>query len=440
MFRTTLTVFAVFGAVLTTQVVAGISQPAKSRDVASIYYTFSKGMKGGVAVARIDGNTGKILEQKILIESVLFSHPHKIKVSECGNYVLATSQHEGINNLALTNLKTNTTRFLSVPRKPDDIGTWGSKFVIGAEDQMCYILDAPSAKITRRWNGKHLIYPEGRRIEYVTTTKDGTAWTSWQKDSASGRRKGSRLIAIDIASGRTISDIHMPRCFPQLHLADPKEQGPNPEIIIPSSKTNTMLLSMDLYGGIALADLDALREGRWQNLTYLSTSPNSKWGIAFPDRALIYPTKNNDFAFVANAGREGGVCWVDMRNRQIVQTLQTPPGLEAPASVANGRFLVCPALGKTKYRVFGELMEKRQPLAQLYVFEVSADENPRLNLRTLPLPTKAYRAAPVSPDKNDLVLLTAGDKSATELITLHASNAKIADRTSSVGRIKRIAY
>jgi hypothetical protein len=438
--NTTLSLALVLSSITPLHLSAGPNLTHREENKNSIYYTFSSGMKGGVTEAVIDTNTGKILQQNTLIESPLFCKPHKIKLSECRNYLLATSQHEGLYNLALVDLRTNKARLLSVPRKPDDIAAWGDKFIIGADEQMCYILNATTGKITRRWNGKHNLYPEGRRIEYVTTTSDGTAWTSWQKDSPSGRRKGSRIVAIDIASGRTISDMHLPRALPHLHLADFKEQGPNPEIIIPSPKTNTMLLSMDLYGGIALADLNAMREGRWQNLTYHNASQIGKWGTAFPDRAILYPVKNNDFALIANAGKEGGINWVDMRKRQIVQTLQTPPGLETPVIVANGRHLVAPALGKTKYRFFGDLQETRHPLSELYVFDVTPGENPRLSLRTIPLPTKAYRAAPVAPHKNDLVLLVAGNKGARELITLRSTTGTIIDRAQSVGKIERITY
>ena len=431
---------SVISFVLGANAATGPISTSQAVDTAAMYYTYSQGARGGIAETVVDAHSGKILSQNVLLESFFFKNPHKIKRSDCGNYLLATSQHQGVSNLALVDLRTKQGRLLSVPRTPDDISVFGSKFIIGADDQMCYVLDAETCKITKRWNGKHTLYPEGRRIEYISTTPDGIAWTSWQKDSSSGRRKGSRIVAIDIATGRTISDLHMPRIFPQLHLADLKEQGPNPEIILPSPKTNTMLLSMDLYSGIAFCDLDAMRQGRWKNLTYHCLSTDGSWGTAFPDRALLYSTENNDYVFIANAGKQGGASWIDLRNRQIVQTFSTPPGLETPAVVANGRLLVSPVAGKTKYRFFGEFLEKREPLSQLYVFSVSQGENPRLQMRILSLPTAAYRAAPVSPTKNDLVLLTAGEKTAKELIAIRADTGKIEDRVPAVGVIHRITY
>ncbi len=416
--------------------------PTNAQDgMSRIYYTYKKGMGGGVAAVVVHPNTGKIIRQEVLGESPLFVNPHKIKVSECGNYLLATSQHEAVNNIFLADLRNKTHKFLSVPRNPDDIGTHGCLFFVGAEEQSAYTICGEKQKTIVHWNGKHQLYPEGRRIEYVSTTPDGAAWTSWQKDSGSGRRKGSRVVVIDIASGRTIADLHIPRAMPHLNLADMKEQGPNPEIIYPSVKTNTLLLSMDLYGGIAMADLDAAQKGRWQNLTYHNTDPTKKWGTAFPDRGILYPTKNNDFALIANAGKNGGAVWIDLRRRQIVQTLNTPAGLEAPVIVANGRFLAAPVPGKSKSRFFGELMEGRKPQSVLYTFEVINQQGePRLRTFTHDLPTRAYRAAPVNAKANDIVLLTAGNKNANELITVRASTGSVLDRVSAVGNIKRIAY
>ncbi len=196
----------------------------------AVYYTFKGGKGGGVAVANVDRSSGRILSQEVLAESPSFLRPHKLKVSESGRYLLATSPHAARHNLLLVDLAHQTHQFLSVDRMPDDLAAWEDCFVVGAEEQMCYIVDAESGKVAQRWNGKHELRSDGRRIEYVATTSDGTAWTSWQKDSGSGTRKGSRVVTINIASGETIADLQMPRAMPQLHLADAKERGPNPEI------------------------------------------------------------------------------------------------------------------------------------------------------------------------------------------------------------------
>ncbi|HRQ87788.1 MAG TPA: hypothetical protein PLA50_03260 [Bacteroidia bacterium] len=401
------------------------------------YYTFKGENGGGVAAIWVDKKTGRITTQEVLAESLSFLRPHKIKVSESGSYLLATSPHAARHNLLLVDLVNHTHQFLSVDRMPDDLAAWQDSFVVGAEAQMCYIVDAVSGKVARRWNGKHQLRPDGRRIEYVATTSDGTAWTSWQKDSGSGTREGSRVVTIDIASGKTLADLRMPRAMPQLHLADAKEQGPNPEIIIPSTRTNTLLLSMDLYGGIAMADLDAAREGSWRGLTYHSVAPDQSWGTAFPDRALVYPSGSKDYVFIANAGIDGGVSWVDLKERRIVQTLSSPPGLSAPVSVAAGRYLVAPVPGKLKSRSFGALREGRQPLAELCVFEVGGRSSaPVLSMRSVPLPVAAQLAAPVSSETSDIVLLSAG----SEFLVVRAATGEVVDRQDALGRIARLAF
>jgi len=282
---------------------------------------------------------------------------------------------------------------------------------------------------------------EHRVARGVATTPDGVAWTSWQKDNPGGTREGSRVVTIDILSGRTLGDLRMPRALPQLHLPDRKERGPSPEIIIPSTRTNTLLLSMDLYGGIAMADLDAAKDGAWRELSYHSASPNGGWGTAFPDRAALYPSGSKDFVFVANAGEGGGVLWIDLAERRIAQTLPSPPGLSAPAIVGGGRYLVSATSGKTKFVKWNELWETRRPEAALHVFEVSGGggSSPSLSAKQVSIPVAAQHVAPVSTGGSDLVAVTATTGDGSEILVVKASSGALVERQAALGRIHRIA-
>jgi len=408
-----------------------------------IYYSFKDANEikgGGVAVAWVNQTSGQMVAQELIAQHRFFWKPHKLKISTSGRYLLATSQHVGPNNLLLADLNAGTHQFLTVDRMPDDVAAWEDMFVIGADEQMCYIVDAAQGKVAHRWNGKHQLRPDGRRIEYVATTADGTAWSSWQKDSASGNGKGSRVVTIDILSGKTIADLQMPRALPNLNLADRKERGPNPEIIIPSTKSNTLLLSMDLYGGVALADLDAAREGAWKNLTYHPVAVDGSWGTAFPDRATVYAAGDREFVLIANAGVAGGVTWVDLAARAVVQTLETPPGISAPVKLAGGRYLAAPVLGKAKERSFGELREGRQSLAELYVFEISGSAaSARISARSVALPYEAELAAPISAS-SDLVFLTANEGDQGRFLVVRAGSGAVTDQQVALGKISRIAF
>jgi DNA-binding beta-propeller fold protein YncE len=406
-----------------------------------IYYTYLAPEGGGIAAVSVHPQTGKIIGQQSLGQDACFSEPYKIAVSPDGRYVAATSHHQLLHNVMLVDLQTKTHQLLSTTETPDAVEPYGSGFFIGADSGRHYFIDAPSAQVTRRWNGEQHLYPTGRRIEYVSIQPDtGLAWTSWQKDSPSSLRKGSRVVVFDINQWKHVADLPMPRALPHLHLADFKEQGPNPEIIIPSPKTNTLLLSMDLYGGVAMADLDAAARGEWRKLSYHTTAPDETWGTAFPDRALRYPTPNNEFVLIANAGKTGGVAWVDLNGRRVVQTLETPPGLEAPVAVNQGKLIVAAALGKTKFRQFGALKESRHPTQELFLFTPSGPaDHPRLSLKRIALPTFAYRVAAVAPQANDIVLLTAGDTGPKEIMTVRASTGQVIDRQPALGTIRRIA-
>lgn len=419
---------------------AGADEAPSARSSAerSVFCTFKGPAGGGVVEYRIDKASGRIVDESVIAQDRAFFRPHKLALTEDGRYLLATSQHAALKNLLLADLASGESRFLSVDRKPDDLDAWSDRFVIGADSHMCYIVDAGAGKVAHSWFGRHQTSPAGRRIEYVRTTPDGTAWTSWQKDSPGGRLKGSRVVAIDAATGKTLADLRMPRSMDHLNLADRKERGPNPEIILPSPRTNTLLLSMDLYGGVAMADLDAAREGRWQSLSYHSVAPDSTWGGAFPDRAVLVESGGKDFALVANAGLAGGVSWIDLAERRILQRIEAPPGIAAPVAVAGGRIIAGPIPGKAKRRSFGELRETRLPSAELAVFEVSGPASaPRLNLRTVALPAPASAIAAVDPDSKDLVFLVATD----EVLVAKASSGDIVDRRPLDGgrQIQRIA-
>ncbi|GAB4245482.1 MAG: hypothetical protein OHK005_10830 [Candidatus Methylacidiphilales bacterium] len=416
------------------------TRSVSSHQPTSVYYTYSDGTVGGVAAVTIDPLTGKFLDQRSLAADPCFQNPHKLDVTDDGRFLAASSQHEYLGNLYLIDLQSGTARLLNVTKMPDAVEAYQDGFMIGADDAHHYFLDASSQKITRSWNGRAHTYPPGRRIEYITITpENGLAWTSWQKDSPSSRNKGSRVILFDLNAWKAIADLPLPRALPHLHLADFKEQGPNPEIIIPSKKTNTLLLSMDLYGGIAMADLDAAQAGDWKDLSYQTTAPDQTWGTAFPDRASRFPTPNGEFVFVANAGKTGGVAWVDLAERTIVQRIEAPPGLESPVLVDRGKLFVAAALGKTKTRSFGALQEIRNPTPELFTFRIHGNTNqPRLSLKRIPLPTFAYRSAAVAPQKNDIVFLTAGELDATEIMTVHASTGKVIDRRPALGEIERI--
>ncbi len=402
-----------------------------------IFYTYHNQKVGGIGAVTIDRHTGKILSQQSIAASGDFCAPHKLAVSECGRYVGASSQHEFCSNFFLVDLQQKEATLLDLVKKPDAVEAYGSKFVVGADIGVHYMVDGPSASLDKSWNGRQALHPSGRRIEYISVAShDNMAWTSWQKDSGSGRHKGSRVVAFDLASWTPVADVKMPRARPDLHLASFSEQGPSPEIIIPSYRTNTLLLSMDLYGGIAMADLDAVKRGAWRNLSYHTTALDESWGTGFPDRASVMTIGNKDYVLVTNAAR--GAVWVDLKARQVLQRIDVPPGLETPAILPASGMFVAAALGKLKYRSFGDLRETRAPTPELFVFQVEG-RTPTLALKRHQLPVQAYRALPVAPDSNDLVFLTVGEGHAKEVMVVRASTGEVIDRQPALGRIYRIA-
>ena len=61
---------------------------------------------------------------------------------------------------------------------------------------------------------------------------------------------------------KRLADVRLPRTHPELHIeGNLKEQGPSPEIVLVSEQTNTLLVTLDLYGAVAMMDWSPMQAG-----------------------------------------------------------------------------------------------------------------------------------------------------------------------------------
>ncbi len=409
----------------------------------SSYFTFSGSGGGGIGKIRIDSDSGAIIEQSVVAQERAFRRPHKIAITADGRFVAAVSDHDGGCNLILYDVDNEAYTVHSLNRRPDAIEAWREYFVIGADQGIQYLFDTRTKSVVKRWNVRTKLNPPGRKLEYIIVNDpQPNAWMSMQKDSGSGRYKGNRILYFNLEDWQLVADLQLPRILDDLHLASLREQGPSPEICIPIPSANTLVISLDRYGAVAMADLDAAEQGIWRNLSYQTTAPDESWGTAFPDRASTFTRNGRTYVLMANAAEEGGAVLIDPEKRAITQRIEVPSGLEIPVFLPTTGMLVAVDAGKVKYVRNDELFNKRFPQPKLFRFHIQNSPTTQLGVDAIELPFPAFRAFAVNSSSNDLVLIStstdnAPDANARAWIVISAATGNTVDSIDAPGRIFR---
>jgi len=398
----------------------------------AFFYTFKNAEGGGIAEVVVNPE-GRITTHRILLQDKRFKYPHKIAVSPDRRFIAATADQQNLSNLALIDRLTGEASLHNLLRTPDAIEPWRGGFVIGANDGVIYLFQ-PETRKTYRYNLRQNTYPPARKAEYILIDGDH-AWITIQKDSRTQKTKGSRVIYFDLANWRLVKDLMMARDRPDLELNSLRERGPSPEIVLASHQANTLLLSMDRYGGVTLADLDAAREGGWINRSNHSTAPDGSFGTAFPDRWVQFTHRGRDYALIVNAGLSGGAALIDMARREVIQRIEIPPGLENPVWLPKAGLLAAGVPGKVKRNFWNTLEETREPVQGLYTLRTrDTSGGLRLELKQYPIPQVLSRGAAISHDKS-FVLFPAKD----QILVVDATSGKVVSQENAQGQIFRMA-
>lgn len=397
---------------------------------ADLYYSFIDGTAGGVAKLVVDDRDGRVIEHVVLFRDEQCSTPYKLAVSESGQRVIVTNVVNEVGNIIVVDQSISPpgVKRLDLNAEPDEVRTFGERAIVGGDKGVVCVLDLAEGKVLSRWDARRALEPSGHRVEDIlilSADRDGSARVlmTFQKDSSSGKHKGNRLVVADICKAGTLTvahDLQLLRNRPELHYDAARnlaEQGPGPEVALASPATNTIFLSLDLYGAIALADLDAVLQGRWQNYVTLPAAVDESWGNSFPDRVVKFTVSDREFVLVANAGWEGGAALVDLSRRAIIARTPVRHGLDTLTHVqVLGKVVGTPS-GKLKRRGETERDKTWQPGSELYVFEVggsgSSDVDAmaaQFSVRAIPMGTRAFRCHAVDPTRNGLLLIAAGER------------------------------
>ncbi len=323
---------------------------------------------------------------------------------------------------------------------PDDLEVVGQLAIVTGENDVLAAVDLKTRKTTD-WDVDETFTPPANDPEDVYITRDQrNAVISFQKDSEKGKKMGNRLAVYQLPQMELLADLQLERTRPELHIkGNLTEQGPGPEVIYVSDRTNTLLVTFDLYGVVGLADWSRARQGLPLEWRLLSTSPKDTWGTAFPDRGCPLTLGSNEYFLVCNAGAEGGAALVSLSQQKIVWRRETPPGLEAPVFFPplKRAFSVCS--GKTKRRTEQKVEKTFAPQQSLYVFDFSSPAAVQTGpVETIPLGVYTFQIAAVSQQPPQLLLATGPTAAgADRLLTYDPVSRKVLDDQPAVGKIGR---
>jgi hypothetical protein len=297
--------------------------------------------------------------------AVLFRHPAfqtaaKLRVSTDSRHATLNAETEAAPNFAIIPLASTATtpaapRLLTLDFTPEEHRLTADRAYVGGTDGHLAALDLSTGAITHRWNSRKQLTPAGHKPEdLLLLPPEDLLLVSHQKDGKKGRQ-GNRLTVLRLNNLSLVGDLPLPRDHPEFHISY-KEAGPSPEVIRIDRATNTLLLTLDLYGALAFTDLDAALAGRLHNYTAVPTSADDTWGTAFPDRLTVARVGDRSLAIVSNASADGGLAVFDIATRRRLAFYPVEAGCDYPVLINEGRTLATVVSGKRK-RILGDGLE-----------------------------------------------------------------------------------
>ena len=410
---------------------------------AELYYSYRNGDVGGAARLKLDAATGKVLAHETIYESRAADRARKLAVTADGRYLILTNSRSDQANLFVTDLHSPDfrTTALEFPSEPDEVRIFGTHAVVGGDKGNLCVVDLTIPHIVSRWNSRGTLKPSGHKPEDILILPgQARAVVSFQKDTRGGKHFGSRVVVMELPTLRVVHDLLLPRNRPELHIpGSNRERGPNPEVVFASPETNTLFVSLDLYGAVALADLDAaVNDGRWSKLVYLPTAVDASWGDSFPDRMVRFATQGEEYVFVCNAGPKGGAAVVDLADRAITARVDCRFGLETPTYLPGLQSIVAAPAGKRKSRGAKELDEQSLPGRDVWLFDVSdLNERGQVKTETIELDTLVFRLAALDPEENALVCFLTGEKEPDTLVIYDLARRAALSRHPARGAMER---
>ena len=408
---------------------------------AVIYYTHGTS-NGGLARIAIQEQTGQWQGHQA-IEGPTLNHPKKLVITQDGGYAMVTSEETDLTWFFQLGSAPKFLKELKLGSETSEVAMIGNRALLCAGEGFFYAIDPQKAKIEKTWNAETDLSPSGRKGEDILyLPNEQVALVSFQKDSKKGKHQGNRLVVFDPQRFAAKYDLSLPRDHPELHIAsDLREQGPSPEVILVAKKCNTLVLTLDLYGALAFADMNAALRGQWKNLEYLPTSLGGEWGTAFPDRGLMFEIGGKEHMLISNASDQGGIVLVNVAERKITQKFPCQAGAELPVWLPTAKKAVTVISGKVKARESSGISNEVSGQGnELFVFDLAPLEvGGDATLERITFESPVTRVESVSQGANQILLLLCGKEGAQEWLVYDLATHAILHREAAKGVVSRVA-
>jgi len=280
------------------------------------------------------------------------THPYKLAHARAAGVVAVATGGDEQPALALLPLQGGEVISVPLPAEASDLAATDDLFLVAASKGRFAVIDAATGSVLSELNARKELNPPGRKGEFIRILPGGDkALVSFQKDDDNSPALGNRIVLLQMNPLEVHADMPLPRNHEDLHISgNPREQGPGPEVVMVCPKSNTLAVTLDLYGAIAFADLAAALQGNLENMSYVPTAVDGSWGNSFPDRATLVEVGDNEYLLVSNASLNGGLALFDVAKRQAIQHLPAAAGAEAPIDFPQLHKAITIVSGKLKSR------------------------------------------------------------------------------------------
>ncbi len=406
-----------------------LTADAGESDVA---FSFRRGEGGGgLAAVACDAAGGRLSAPRLLYEDAACTRAMKVRFSPDGRRIGMTHKAKGDSYALVVDLADGRARKIVLPNEPDEL-RMGARHAVATCGDWLACLDLEQARLTRAFDAEHDLIPSGNDAEDATLLPGDEVLVTFQSDSRTGKHKGNRIVHFSLPELEMLADIALPRDHPELHIpGEMTEQGPGPEIVRVVPEADAVLVSLDLYGAVGIADWSAIRKGRLNNWAVIPTAPDGAWGQAFPDRLALCRAGGRALALVCNAGTFGGVALLDVEKRALIRHWPTPPGLDEPVVWDDGCQAAAVRAGKLKQRLSGRTEKDQEMGETLYWFDLRG-ESPAME--ALPFGETIFAVVHPPGAGNRLVMAVRGLEE--DLLLLYDLDTRaVLDRVSAGGRI-----
>jgi hypothetical protein len=387
-----------------------------------VYYSYFDGTAGAFGSIQADLESRTLKDAKVLFRSEPLVRIERSHFTANGERAVLVNEDTNMPVIAVLDMTKDPVPEpvqIRLPDRPMATAVYGDLVLAAGNESTIHLLDAREGKLLQTLDMKSGMEPPAYRVTQFLFSKDGTRALAAIRQEHPGKNEGHRLLLLEIPTLKLLASMPFERNHSELHFdASSKDNGPGPNLLLAEEQSNTLIVGLLNYGAIALADLNAAFEGRFENLTIHSTSPNGEWGVSFPNRGWTFAIGGKSYAFIGNSSVEGGSLIVDLAERRILQHIATGPREITNVWVQPGRNrLVGIHSGLLFERAQDGVADRHVESQEVFTVDYSglAEGMPAVVKRAL-FPRFIYQLCPADPANENFVLLSVRRPSDSRLL------------------------